>query len=147
MIDRVYVLRDGDSFIFRHFEATVLWLPGHTAGLTALLGDAEGVLFSSDHLVQENSPSATHDPESIGTYHDSLQRVAALDVRVVLPGRGAPFAGHRRVAREFAAALGLALRCPESGGRGYPPPPSMTNRPAMGPHRSAAKPPREEQVR
>jgi glyoxylase-like metal-dependent hydrolase (beta-lactamase superfamily II) len=119
-IDRVYVLQEPDSFFFRHFEATVLELPGHTPGLLGLFAEAEGFLFSSDHLVQDCPPGAmlgvsSGDPRSVAEaldeYQDSLTRVAKLDVRVVLPGRGAPFAGHRRVARESAAALRREPRC------------------------------------
>lgn len=126
-IDRVYALRGDDRFVFRHFEATAVELPGHTAGLTALYAEDQGVLFSSDSLVQDCAPGAGLDvpPDDPGAlvkaaraYLDSLQRVAALDVRVVLPGRGAPFAGHRRVAGELSAALGRDLD------RALPGPPS-----------------------
>lgn len=109
----VSTIRDGDRFSFRHFAATVVETPGHTRGLVCLFADEKQVLFSSDQLVFSPVPSvllgldepasATFDP--LGAFRDSLRRVAALDVRVVLPGRGAPFAGHRRVVRETLSRL------------------------------------------
>jgi len=117
----VQVLRDGDCLHFRRFAARALLMPGHTAGLTCLFADGERVFFSSDHLLHELSPGLApgggenRDLSSyVQAYRASLARVAALEVRVVLPGRGAPFAGHRRVVREVLARLGQ----PEPGGAG-----------------------------
>jgi glyoxylase-like metal-dependent hydrolase (beta-lactamase superfamily II) len=111
---RLHVLRDGDRFQFRHFGASAVALPGHTAGLTGLFDEEHGILFSSDHLVHGFAPCATVGPawdagdhEPVDAYRRSLRRVARLDARVVLPGRGAPFAGHRRVVREILGTLAV----------------------------------------
>lgn len=103
-------LRDGELLQFRHFRATARRMPGHTAGLTCLFADDEGIFFSSDHLLHGAMPIATYDRSEGGltaleAYRESLLRLAALDVRVVLPGRGPPFAGHRRVVREVLSQL------------------------------------------
>ena len=110
----VHSLREGDRFRFRRFAATALALPGHTAGLMGLLAEDAGILFSSDHLVNGMYPTPTVQRDwarpgldPIAAYRASLRRVAALAVQVVLPGRGEPFGGHRRVVREVLAALHL----------------------------------------
>jgi glyoxylase-like metal-dependent hydrolase (beta-lactamase superfamily II) len=111
-LDRVHVLGDGVRFQFRHFGASAVALPGHTAGLMGLFAEEHGLLFSSDHLVHGFVPCVSvgraweeSDGDLVDAYRRSLRRVARLAARVVLPGRGVPFAGHRRVAREVLAAL------------------------------------------
>jgi glyoxylase-like metal-dependent hydrolase (beta-lactamase superfamily II) len=111
-LGQVHLLRDGDRFEFRHFGASAVALPGHTGGLMGLFAEEHGILLSSDHLLHGLVPCATVGREMddgehdlVAAYRRSLRRVADLDVRVVLPGRGAPFAGHRRVVREVLASL------------------------------------------
>jgi glyoxylase-like metal-dependent hydrolase (beta-lactamase superfamily II) len=111
-VGAVYEIRDGDQFQFRRFSATVLHMPGHTDGLVCLHVPNERLLFSSDHLLQEFlAPQAAHcgvehvSDAGASSFLSSLARTARLDVRVVLPGRGAPFAGHRRVVSETIAKL------------------------------------------
>lgn len=106
----VHPLRDGDRLQFKRFVATALHTPGHTAGLSCLFAEEQGILFSSDHLLHGVEPIATcdlanDDLDAVQAYRKSLLRLGALDVRVVLPGRGAPFAGHRRVVREVLSVL------------------------------------------
>jgi glyoxylase-like metal-dependent hydrolase (beta-lactamase superfamily II) len=113
-VDGVRALEDGDRLSFARFSATVLLTPGHTAGLTCLVVEEDGLLFSSDHLVHPVGLDVAlrggdlPPPELPEAYRRSLARVYALDVRVVLPGRGAPFAGHRRVVREVLSSMGGA---------------------------------------
>jgi glyoxylase-like metal-dependent hydrolase (beta-lactamase superfamily II) len=105
---RAYPLRDGERLRFRWFAASALRMPGHTAGLTCLFAEDEGVFFSSDHLLNGIVPVVTCAPANADlreAYRASLLRLGALEVRVVLPGRGAPFAGHRRVVGEVLASL------------------------------------------
>jgi glyoxylase-like metal-dependent hydrolase (beta-lactamase superfamily II) len=111
-LDRIHVLEDGVRFQFRYFGASAVALPGHSAGLMGLFAEEPGLLFSSDHLIHEIVPWVTvgraseeGEGDPVDAYRRSLRRIARLDARVVLPGRGAPFAGHRRVAREVLASL------------------------------------------
>lgn len=67
-----------------------------------LVGDRSGALLR-DHLLQIVSPPVTFergfDPDPMGSYLDSLDRVARLEPELVLPGHGAPFReGARRAA-------------------------------------------------
>ena len=98
-IARLTPLREGDVLRFRHFEAKVLHLPGHTRGLICLHDEENGLLFANDHLLNGITPYLRHDPgpsfEPLVTYAESMLRTRALDVRLVLPGHGVPFEGHR----------------------------------------------------
>lgn len=82
----------------RVFNAIVT--PGHAAGHLSLWDPVDSVLFSGDHLL----PSITPNPlveldehsdlgrrRSLVEYLESLDRFAALDPRVVLPGHGPAF--------------------------------------------------------
>ena len=108
-ITRLTPLRDGDVLRFRHFAAKVLHLPGHTRGLVCLFDDTNGLLFANDHLLKGVTPYLRFDPgpqfEPLVTYAASLVRTRAMNVRLVLPGHGRPFEGHRdeidRLLRRF----------------------------------------------
>lgn len=73
--------------------------PGHADGQIALFAPASGLLLAADHLLERVSPAVGlfphHDADPLGSYLESLERVAQLDVSTVLPGHGAPFSGAR----------------------------------------------------
>jgi glyoxylase-like metal-dependent hydrolase (beta-lactamase superfamily II) len=118
-------LRHGDRLEFKRFTADAIVAAGHSPGLTCLHAGPRGVLFSSDHLCHD---LGTRDPLSwfgsadrdLGTYERSLGRLHALDVTVVLPGRGPPFAGHRRVIGEIRSQLRGQHSSPPSDGQRKP---------------------------
>jgi glyoxylase-like metal-dependent hydrolase (beta-lactamase superfamily II) len=75
----------------------VLHTPGHAAGLICLYEPEGGTLLSSDHLLADISSNAVVEPpppghaerlRSLALYRDTLQRVAAMDVRLALPSHG-----------------------------------------------------------
>jgi glyoxylase-like metal-dependent hydrolase (beta-lactamase superfamily II) len=97
-------LMPGEVILTRHLALEVLAMPGHTPGCVCLLDRTHGLLFSGDHLLERVSPNPLMDLGPDGTpqswkpllaYLDSLARTRALDARVILPGHGAPFDGHR----------------------------------------------------
>ncbi|HEV8685867.1 MAG TPA: MBL fold metallo-hydrolase [Gaiellaceae bacterium] len=107
-------LRGGDTV--DGWEVTEM--PGHADGHLCLM--REGVLVAGDHLLPRISPAVGLYPDSrpdpLGDYLDSLERTAALGLRLALPGHGDPLedpagrAGeliehHRRRLDETAAAL------------------------------------------
>jgi glyoxylase-like metal-dependent hydrolase (beta-lactamase superfamily II) len=70
----------------------VLHLPGHADGHIALLRD--GVLVAGDTLLASITPNVGLYPDSrpdpLGDYLTSLARIAALELRLVLPGHHEP---------------------------------------------------------
>ncbi len=83
----------------------VVALPGHADGHIGLL--REGVLVGGDALLPDISPSVGVwpgcDPDPLALYLDTLDRIAAVAPRVVLPGHGDPVADPAGRARETAA--------------------------------------------
>jgi glyoxylase-like metal-dependent hydrolase (beta-lactamase superfamily II) len=99
----VELLEGGEIFSFDLFKLRVLHTPGHTAGSICLFDDTNGVLLSGDCLIEDVIPYTFAELENYGDlpryyglqqYERSLELLAALPVRSVLPGHGAPFAGH-----------------------------------------------------
>ncbi len=97
----------------------VLLLPGHADGHIGLL--REGVLIGGDVLLADITPTIGVwpgcDPDPLGRYLETLERIAELAPRVVLPGHGEPVedppararataAHHRARLDRAAAALG-----------------------------------------
>ena len=69
--------------------------PGHSPGHICLWNAADRPLCSGDHLLQFVSPPVTFergfDTDPMGSYLESLDRVALLGPERVLPGHGPPF--------------------------------------------------------
>jgi glyoxylase-like metal-dependent hydrolase (beta-lactamase superfamily II) len=99
-------LMPGDKFRCRHVTLEALHMPGHTPGLCCLYDRAHQILFSADHLLEHVSPNplielrADGEPASFKpliSYFESIGRVRALPVNLVLPGHATPFGAHRDV--------------------------------------------------
>lgn len=75
----------------------VLEMPGHTEGLICLYREADGVLLSSDHLLESITPNpglyiGDNPPRSgLADYVASLRRLLDYSVQHVLPGHGPEF--------------------------------------------------------
>lgn len=81
-------------------------MPGHTPGLVALYDRRRRVFFAGDHLLERISPNPLIDLGPDGqegryrplvSYLESVARLRALEVELVLPGHGPPFGAHRQV--------------------------------------------------
>jgi hydroxyacylglutathione hydrolase len=83
-------LKDGDSLKEYGFDATVLHVPGHSAGSIAIL-TADGHFFSGDFLENRTHPSAATLVDDGEALKASLERVRKLDIQIVHPGHGASF--------------------------------------------------------
>lgn len=94
----------------------VVHVPGHTAGSSALLLEARGVLFTGDALVTHDCYSGQRGPRLLArvSNDDSAQALASLDTleklkaRTVLPGHGDPFDGSIADAVAAARTVGAA---------------------------------------
>ena len=88
----------------------VLWTPGHDPGHVCLWRAGDGVLLCGDLLLPDFTPNiqpAWDGGDSLADFLTSLDRVAALPVRLVLPAHGEPFtdaAGRARQLQEFHRA-------------------------------------------
>ena len=87
------LLGEGDKLAVGDYLFRCIETPGHTAGHICLYEEDRKILISGDHVLGDITPnisSWTSDEDRLGQYLESLDRVARLDVRLVLPG-------HRRI--------------------------------------------------
>ena len=83
-------LEDGDRLTEYGLDATILHVPGHSAGSIAVLTD-DGTLFSGDFLENRTRPSVATIVDDAEALKASFERVKKLDIRTVYPGHGKAF--------------------------------------------------------
>lgn len=90
-------VQEGDKLVIGDYELTCLETPGHSPGSTCLYEVGKKFLFSGDHVLADITPniSIVRDGEynSMKNYLESLEKVLALDLELILPG-------HRGLIRE-----------------------------------------------
>jgi glyoxylase-like metal-dependent hydrolase (beta-lactamase superfamily II) len=89
------LLEDGLALESRAGPLQVIHTPGHSPGHCCLFAPESRVLISSDHILEDITPHVGWLPEEdmLGRCFQSLDRVAALDARRILPAHGFPFTG------------------------------------------------------
>jgi glyoxylase-like metal-dependent hydrolase (beta-lactamase superfamily II) len=114
-VRQVRPLVEGDRIRTRHLELRALHMPGHTPGLVCLYDAGHRLLLSGDHVLEKVSPNPLIELGPDGeegyfrplvAYLESLTRTRALELDLVLPGHGPPFAGHRAVIDRLVAFYG-----------------------------------------
>ena len=98
---RFEFLEDGDRIEVGLYRFEVVATPGHTPGHLCLYEPEHKVLISGDHVLGDITPNITvwqKDDDSLGDYLESLQKVAKLDVELVLPG-------HRRAFTDLSGRI------------------------------------------
>lgn len=103
---RIGFVNDGDVLHFKHFDAIVKHLPGHTPGLICLHAEAKRIFFADDHVLARVSPNPVLDLSqgegetkfrALVSYMRGATWVRNLDLDAVLPGHGPAFIGHREL--------------------------------------------------
>ena len=99
-------LAPGDALEMGGIEWQAIHVPGHDMHALAYYAPRERILISGDALWQDGFGvmfAELHgDPSGLPAQRRTLERLRELDVGVVIPGHGAPFA-------DYAAALARAL--------------------------------------
>jgi glyoxylase-like metal-dependent hydrolase (beta-lactamase superfamily II) len=93
-----------------------VWTPGHTDGHCAFVLPDRGVLFTGDALVTLDPYTGRRGPRmvaraataDVATNATSLDRMAATEARLALPGHGAPYEDGIRAAVAEAHRAGAA---------------------------------------
>jgi glyoxylase-like metal-dependent hydrolase (beta-lactamase superfamily II) len=91
------IVNDGDVIDIGDFHFRCVVTPGHSPGHTCLYEPEKKILVAGDHILFDITPNITYwvDMEdSLGKYLDSLKKVNALDVELVLTG-------HRRLVHDL----------------------------------------------
>jgi glyoxylase-like metal-dependent hydrolase (beta-lactamase superfamily II) len=95
VVDATTPVRDGEGFRCGGRSWTVIYTPGHSPSHICLFSETDGLLLSGDHLLPTVTPHidfhAEEEADPLGDYLKSLEKVAALNPAVVLPGHGRPF--------------------------------------------------------
>ncbi len=90
------VLVPGSSHVWGDLEWQALAAPGHDMGALVFYNPEHGILISGDALWHRGfglvMPPEV-DPAALPATRKTLEMLATLDVRVVIPGHGEPFAG------------------------------------------------------
>lgn len=87
--DNYTYVADGDTLQAGDYRLTCVLTKGHTRGHLCLFEAERKLLFSGDHILGRITPNITQmsfDHDALGEFFDSLDRVDALDVDLVLPG-------------------------------------------------------------
>jgi len=88
-------VRGGEHLVLGDFDLEVIWTPGHSPGHICLWDAKRRVLFSGDHILEKITPNVSMHTQTHGNplvdYRSSLQQIAKLPVKMVLPGHGDPF--------------------------------------------------------
>lgn len=82
----------------------VLWTPGHDPGHVCLFRAGDGVLLCGDVLLPGYTPNiqpAADGSDSLADFLRSLERLAALPIRLVLPSHGEPYHDAQTRARQL----------------------------------------------
>jgi glyoxylase-like metal-dependent hydrolase (beta-lactamase superfamily II) len=102
------VLRAGSRPRWGDHDWTLLAAPGHAMGGLVLLDAEHGILVSGDALWRDGfgfvMPPAM-DPEALPAARATLDLLRTLDVRVVIPGHGEPFADYAQALERASARL------------------------------------------
>ena len=81
---------DGDHLTEYGLDATILHVPGHSAGSIAVL-TTDGVFLSGDFLENRTRPSVATIIDDAEALKAGFERVKKMNIRIVYPGHGKPF--------------------------------------------------------
>lgn len=87
------MVEDGETISYSSFKLQCIHTPGHTGGHTCLYEPQQKLFFSGDHILGDITPNIStwlDESNPLKDYFSSLDRVYAMDIKLVLPG-------HRRM--------------------------------------------------
>ena len=97
-------LREGDALSIGRYVLHCVETPGHTPGHMCLYDAEARILFSGDHILDSITPNISGwgaESRSLADFLASLDKVAAYDIRLILPGHRNPISDHRRRIEEL----------------------------------------------
>jgi len=100
--DRLY--KGGEEIPTAMGPLEVIWTSGHSPGHICLYSRQHKVLFSGDQILEKITPNISWHPDRdmLDEFLVSNNRLAPLDVDLILPGHYEPFTGHRAWIEETA---------------------------------------------
>ena len=93
------LLSGGEKISTGFFDFEVRWTPGHSPGHICLYEQDKKLLLSGDHILEDISSEVggapTYQDNPLADYLNCLRASRDLDVELVLPAHGSPFARYR----------------------------------------------------
>ncbi len=89
MLEAITAVKDGDCIEAGDYTLKCITTPGHTPGHICLYDPANKLLFAGDHILGDITPNISQwkvTDTFLANYLGSLDKIAELDVRLVLPG-------------------------------------------------------------
>jgi len=105
-------LSDGGAIRIGGFSFDVLHTPGHTSGSICLYERSRALIVTGDTVIARGTLSVETQNSSNGEHLESLERLASLRARLLLPGHG-PLSDDP--AADIAAAVGIVRSRLSSG--------------------------------
>lgn len=103
MPERFVNLADGEEMRYGPYRMRAVSTPGHTPGHQCLYLPDQRIMFYGDHVLMNSSPNMAPfpgEPDALGDYLESLEKVARLPVEFACMGHG--FVDPRRQAERMA---------------------------------------------
>jgi glyoxylase-like metal-dependent hydrolase (beta-lactamase superfamily II) len=97
-------LREGDPLSIGRYVFRCVETPGHTPGHMCLYEPEARIFFSGDHILDSITPNISGwgpEPNSLADFLASLEKIAAYDILLILPGHRNPISDHRRRIEEL----------------------------------------------
>jgi glyoxylase-like metal-dependent hydrolase (beta-lactamase superfamily II) len=86
---------EGEQVQIGKYSYEVIFTPGHSDGLVVFYNKEKSLLLSTDHILPKITPNISYwfhgDPNPLGTYFNSLEKLKQLDAEIVIPSHGKPF--------------------------------------------------------
>ncbi len=104
-VPKLTILNDGDVLEAGDYSFRCIETPGHTAGHICLYAAKQKLLISGDHILTDITSNITarfdSNKDALSEYLQSLDKVYALDVALVLPGHRSLISDMRKRIREL----------------------------------------------
>ncbi|MFL0250565.1 MBL fold metallo-hydrolase [Clostridium neuense] len=84
------IIDEGDSLLKYGFHCKIIHLPGHTYGSIGILTE-DNSLIVGDTYANLKKPTAALNALDFSILSKSIDRLKAMDIKMVYPGHGAPF--------------------------------------------------------
>jgi len=97
-------VQEGDAIPVGKYTFQCVATPGHTPGHLCLYEARAKILFSGDHILDTITPNISgweREGDSLGEFLESLDKIAAYDIRLILPGHRNLIWDHHRRVREL----------------------------------------------
>lgn len=92
-------LQEGDVLPIGKYSFRCVATPGHTPGHLCLYEAEAKILLSGDHILDTITPNISgwgREGDPLGEYLESLDKIAAYDIKLILPGHRNLILDHRR---------------------------------------------------